>query len=442
MTLHRALSDRRRYRRQIDRLHQRHLFSRELYELKQSEVSLARVVHKRRKVSRILARTVARGTYRFEPGTLRTIVVNDKEREVYAFRLTDLIVHGVVGDLVQERSAHLLSHCLYSYQKGRSWWTAVADFGRFIRAHRSERPDPRSRGLYVIRRDIDSYTDTIPLGRNSPAWRMLREVLGPGSPHDWRVVEQVVRPVMHTPPEGPISRFRGVPTGQPISVAMFNLYLAAFDREFDAIPGGFYARYSDDILFAHPDPDIVRTARGRMDALLPDLDLTFKSEKEQLLYFTGAGRRSEVWPEARGVTSVPFLGTSLWFNGTVSLSKNKARELLRDIEERAVRTAATLNGDQEVTGRVVAAVVNDVFRPRQSPFQQRSATLVRRAVTDRSQLRQLDYQIAKIVIGAVTGDRSVRAFRRVPYRKVREDWGLRSLVHERDRWGKGRAVEP
>ena len=63
-----------------------------------------------------------------------------------------------------------------------------------------------------------------------------------------------------------------------------------------------------------------------------------------------------------------------------------------------------------------------------------TASLLRCAVTDREQLAQLDYRLARLVVRVVTGDPRVRAFRRVPYRTVREDWGLRSLLHVRNSW--------
>ena len=56
------------------------------------------------------------------------------------------------------------------------------------------------------------------------------------------------------------TQYRGVPTGQPISCVLFNLYLSGLDAQLDRIPGAFYARYCDDIVFAHPDPDVVRAA--------------------------------------------------------------------------------------------------------------------------------------------------------------------------------------
>jgi hypothetical protein len=121
----------------------------------------------------------------------------------------------------------------------------------------------------------------------------------------------------------------------------------------------------------------------------------------------------------------------------VSLSSNKLRRLLRDTEARAIRTAASLpKDDRDERGRVVCAALNRALDPRPHPFQQASASVLRRAVTDRRQLRELDLLLARTAVGAVTGYAGARAFRSVSYRTVRTDWGLRSLLHERNRHGK------
>jgi hypothetical protein len=433
MTLHTCLSDPRRYGAQIDRLHRRYLFTRHLYELQQDDVSLAAVVQRRSQIARVLARTVARGDYEFEPGRMRKIRVHGKERIVFAFRLTDLIVHGVVADIVQEAMTPHLSSQLYSYRKGVSWWTGIADFAAYAREHRRARPDPHSRGLYILRRDVDSYTDTIRVDRASALWTMLRDVLGEASDQDWSVVTQVVRPVARRLGGSLACPLRGVPTGQPIASAMFNLYLNGLDHELAAVPGGFYARYSDDILFAHPDPDVARHADAVIDATLARLTLAVSEHKRRTIYLTGAGRASDAWPEAAGAPTVPFLGTSISATGTVALHPVKLRRLLRDVEDRARRAVTALgSSDPERAGRVVCATLNRALSPRPSPYQTPSTLLLRRVVTDRPQLREVDYLLARIVLRVVDGDGNVRAFRRIPYRKIRADWGLVSLLHARN----------
>lgn len=439
LSLHALLSDHRTYERQIDRLHRRYLLTRRIYELQQDDVSLATVALNRSKVARLLASTVAGGDYRLEAARMRTLRVDGKARTVFTYRLTDVIVHGAVGNILQEATAPQLSPQLYSYRTGMSWWTPIADFASYVRRHRQSRPDPRARHLYVLRRDIDSYTDSIPVGERSRIWPLVREALGGEiQPADWALVQKVIRPDVVRPGGGEACVWRGVPTGQPISCVLFNLYLSELDHELDGLPGAFYARYSDDILFAHPDADVAREVAARIDEHLGELGLRCNRPKSLDLYLTSAGRPSTRWPDARGTSSVPLLGTRVASDGTVSLGRAKTRALLRDVDRRAHRAATAVGrGDRDRLGKTVCAMINRVLGARSTPVQQRSAPLLRRAVTDRKQLEQLDYLIARIVLRTVTGRRSVQAFRQVPYRKMREDWGLVSVLDSRNRWGRG-----
>ena len=441
MNLHAALVDPRRYRGRIQRLHERHLYTSQSQTLKQEGVSLASLAFHQAKVARLLARAIARDEYRVGSARARTIVVEGKARVVFSYALTDLVVHGVVADALAEAIEPELSPRLYSYRKGVSWWRGVSRFAAYVRAHRRSRPDPRTRGLYVLRRDVEAYTDSIPVGPTSPLWPMLRRALdrsGAGAglgPTDWRLIERIVRAEAVAEDGASFTRYRGVPTGQPISCVLFNFYLAGFDREFDAIPDGFYARYCDDILFAHPDPEVVRDVDDRMRAGLARLALTMKEQKSRSLYLTGAGRASALAPEFRGTTAVSFLGCLVTGTGTVALGRAKRRRLLTDLGDRVARTATVLRGAERHTlGRAVCAVINRTLESRPSPSQQASAVLLRRAVTDRPHLRQLDYMIARIVLRAVVGESSASAFRRLPYRVIRRNWRLISLLHARNRW--------
>lgn len=445
LNLDEALGDRRRYERQIDRLHSKHLLTRQMYELQQDGVSLARVVQNRTRAARVLASTVARGRYLSAPAQLRTMSINGKMRTILAYRLTDLIVHGVVADVIEEAMRPILSPRLYSYRKGVSWWIAVQEFAAYVRAHRRSRPDPRTRGIHVIRRDIHAYADTIPVGPDSRIWRMLRDILRPSSssppivPSDWELVERVVRPELFV--DGERTRMvLGVATGQPIACALFNLYLCQLDSELDRVPGGFYGRYSDDILFAHPDPAVAQWADARIQEVVSGLQLELNTAKSRDLFLNAAGRPYEGTQGVLGSTVVPFLGTHVRADGTVSLSAEAMRDLLRDLSRRASRTARAMgDAEPERIGQTVCSVINRALDPNAPIFQQQwSAAVVRRAVTDRSQLAQIDYLIARIVIRAVTGEPGVRAFRRIPYSKLRQDWRLRSVVHARNRWARSR----
>ena len=52
-------------------------------------------------------------------------------------------------------------------------------------------------------------------------------------------------------------------------------------------------------------------------------------------------------------------------------------------------------------------------------------------VNDLKHLKELDLDVARILAEEMTGRKGPRVFRLVSYKKIRGDWGLRSLFHER-----------
>lgn len=437
-----VLGDHRIYTRRIDRMHEKALANGRLYDWEEDGVSLAQVLYNRRTVARLLARTVRRGEHAFQPGRLRTLA-DDKERTVVSFGLIDTIVHGAIGDAVEELVRPNLSSRVYSYRPGVSWSDAAFDFAAYLRDLRDRYPDPRDRHLYVVCRDIRSYVDSVPVDDRSPIWPMLARALdGNGAGHHpvddpWGLVAEAVRPEVRTEEGDLVRRSRGLPTGQPIACALMNLYASPLDRALDGVAGAFYARYSDDILFAHEEPDVVREADRRIDQVLARLGLEVKPAKSRDLYLTGAGRAPDGTDAFEGTTRVPYLGTMVFADGTIAMGKRKTRRFLGDIEDRAMRTAASVRGrDPDRVGPLVCDAINRAIDTEPTPFQSYDVPFLHRIATDRSHLAQLDHHLVRIAVHAATGCRDVRALRQYPPRTVREQWGLRSLVATRNAWGR------
>jgi hypothetical protein len=276
------------------------------------------------------------------------------------------------------------------------------------------------------------------VGDHSPLWGLLDEALGqrakvPASHQLWPLLEAMIRPAVMNAQGQLVSLRTGVPTGSPIQPVICNLYLTPLDRALEQLPGGFYSRYGDDFLFAHHDHRVARRAVEIIDREVDSLALTIKEEKRLNLYLTKPGRASTDWPETKPAPQLDYLGCRISFDGIIGLKKTKARDLLAGMRSRLASTSQIL-ADLSVKDRatVMCQVVNRMLDPL-DPLCHRAAQLLRHVVNDRQQLRHLDYLIALDLAQAISGVRGVRSFRRVRYRDLRERWGLRSLVVERNR---------
>lgn len=424
-----ALADDARYHRQIDRLASR-ARGRRLDHLLQEGVRFAQILEDRERVVTLLRRAMCDASFRPGLARLSRAAIGGKEREIARLGPLDLVAHGTIAEILAERLEARLSPQLYSYRRGRSTWNALRVLARFVRAHRRSRPDPRTRGLYVLRSDIKSYTDSIPLVDGAILWRELREALGAGEAH-FAMVRALMQPLLDRGEGTPASRDRGLLFGAPTTNVAGNLYLMPLDTALDALDGG-YARFGDDVLFAHADPAVVRRAKDTLETILAERGVEPNRKKLCVLHWNGAARRSLEWPEARGVSEVPFLGASLRFDGTIQLSPAKWSSMLQELRARIRRTARLLAEDKPAArARVLAEVVNASFDVR-SELALREATLVTDLVSDRAQLRQLDYWVARWIAEAASRKAGPRAFRTIPYYWLRTKAALTSRVVSRN----------
>ena len=289
------------------------------------------------------------------------------------------------------------------------------------------------RGLYVLRSDVQAYAPSIPLGRASLLWPELGEVCGldEASPH-WAMLHALVTQELLEADGAPRSREKGVLFGAPSSNALMNLYLMPLDAAFAEL-GGASARFGDDILFVHPDPAVVRRAKATLEEILASRGLAANPEKMRVLYWNGAARSSTEWAEALPVAAVSFLGASIGFDGTIGLTPAKWRALLRDLRARIMRTARLLEEvTPEARAKVLASMLDEAFDISSEtglPHKQMVSDLI----SDRSQLKQLDYLLALWIAEGATGKRGVRAFRQLSPEWLRREAGFTSRVVARNR---------
>jgi hypothetical protein len=425
------------YATQIEKLRKKQRQAHRQDDNSQQRAALSAISIHRRSFSRVLTRTIQRGEYVFSPMEERIVRIGDKDRSLYRSSISDKIVLAALAEITVELIAPYLSPSVYSYQKGKSSLTALNHFASYLAHHKSSRPEPKDRGLYIIKRDISAYGESIPVTDDSPLWEILQDALVnrggvPNADPFLSLLKSAIRPQV-VKVSGKVTELDvGVPTGSSIQPAICNLYLTPLDRTLDTIPGSFFARYGDDFLFAHPEAAVARKAAFRIDEIAQKLRLEIKDEKKQNCYFTNPGRPSVDWPETTNSSFIEYLGCRISFSGIIGLKTEKAHRLLRDLRTRMRTMRNLLDGSSvDTLAPVLCAVVNAAMDPHESLCHPTSS-LLRYIVNDRAQLKHLDYLIALSLAETLSGKQGVRAFRTIPYKKLRRTWNLHSLVVARN----------
>jgi hypothetical protein len=397
-------------------------------------------------VARMLAAEVRSGRYEFAPLVPHAAMLNGKPRTIYRIDPLDAVVLGVLTRVLAAAIEPQLGDALHSYRKGRSQWSACRALLRYLREHARRRSDPRTRGVFVLRRDVRRYDENIPVGDDSALWTTLQRLLGDarlgigaGIDEVHAFVRRAFRPLVARPDGEPRRLERGVPTGLPTQTIACNTYLLPLDEQLHEL-GGFYARYGDDILFAHPERSVAEEAARRLEAGVSALDLTFNAQKSQAFWLTSPGRAH---PDAHGfapAARLPYLGLDVGFDGA-RLRADKRRALWLSLRARIAQADRLFAALPEAErAQALCSVVATAFDPR-SPLCDRYASWLHFDVMSIGDLKQLDHQLALTIAERLAGQRGVRAFRRFPPALLYREHGLPSLVRAFTRArGAGRAA--
>lgn len=400
------------------------------------ELTIWEVAVERNRFAAALCREVKRGRYSFEPAQTAMVRFDGREREVFRSTVLDAVTERVVGRWLQAAIEPSLSDALWSYRTGRSSIGALAAYGEFVRSHVRSKTDPKERGLFVLRRDVASYGNSIPNGDDSRLWSLLEEHMpSAGREAGMKLLRQLVRRRYFDAEGQEVTLEAGSPTGSPVQPPINNLYLTPLDTALQTLPG-HYARFGDDILFATGDRAVAHEARAMADATIAELGLTWSAKKTRDLYFNGAGRdddagrSNDTAPPFVGTSSTELLGYEVTFRGTIRLPRRKLRALL-DTVRRRLRRAARMNMGRspEQLARELVGVVRATLDRRHSLRADGMEALYH--VDDRDQLEQVDHIVRLAVAQLSSGHKGPRAFREFTPRRLRE-MGLPSMVRARN----------
>jgi hypothetical protein len=399
------------------------------HERDDGEPSAGFVAHHARETARRLAAEVGAGAYAFSPLTPRRAVLGGKERTLYRAGALDSIVHAALARVLQAQIEPGLGDEVHSYRSGRSQWSACRALCAYLHEHARARVDPRTRGVFVVRRDIERYGESIRVDAGSPLWPLLDAGLDAeraGYRGDLRAfVRAALRPPVRSATLAPLAV--GIPTGLPTQPVVANLYLVALDSALAAWPGGFYARYGDDLLFAHPDRDAAEKAAQRIDEQLAQLGLALNASKSRALWLTRTGGPHPRAPTCDAAQRVPYLGFDVGFEGA-RLRADKRRALWLSLRARLDNTSRLLARADERTRADALCAAARAALDRRSALADRYAGWLDVEIVSLEDLKQLDHMLALAVAERVSSQRGVRAFRACPPARLYREHGLPSLV--------------
>jgi len=428
------LHDPMRYEHQIDRI-----FSKmkslhgvgALFETKQESVPFFSFGYDRRNLAKILATSVKKEEYFLSTHSQYVIRVKNKERIIFKFTLTDKIVVGVLASVLTDILQPFVSDNVYSYRKKTMPKHQVIALADYIKEQRHVKYE---KGLYFLQTDIKSFSDEIWISESSPFWDQLRDnfhTLGiRPSGYQWRLIQAAIRPE-YTDINGALQMsIRGIPTGSPITPLLYNHYPARVDHMFTHLPSMFYARYSDDIIICDPSESKVLLARESVMENMKTLGLGLSDKKTLAYYLNPAGLKGQN-PKWEGANRLEILGYSVNACGDFTISRARQKKLLHQIRARIANSLALVQDESlDQRGLTVCFVVNKFYTD--SSMGNNPVIFAVKNSTDRKQLGHLDYLIALYIAECLSGVRGTRAFRTIPYKMIREEWGLMSLVRMRD----------
>ena len=385
-----------------------------------------------KKILKNIINKILAGQYTTQPALLKTALIEGKKRKIYYLAPQDDFLGFVLQKAFSDVSDIIFHPNLYSYQKGISKIRPVQKFCSYIKHHIKTHPDIKTRGLYVLRRDIKSYGENIPVQPSSQLWKNLEDVFSMGFKRDEffepikKLLFLLANPVVITESNETYSNLYGIADGSSISSILLNIYLSKIDKELSAIYGGFYARYGDDMIFAHNDHERIKRAEERFETITNELGLSFNPKKSMNQYFNGAGRKAldESFLPAQKIN---YLGNTINFKGNIEIRNDKLNSFLRELKLRVGSTNKVLSADKENKLNICAHLLNDLLNPSNSKYSKYYSEL--KTLNSRSQIKEIDYKIRLMILKEINGSNSVRLLRKYSFKKLINSNGIQSFKY-------------
>lgn len=397
-----------------------------LFELRQNDIPLFNFNFDIYYLAKALSTDIRKERYQLSMPKQRMVNTKTKQRLIYDYNLTDKIVIASISQLLNELLESIISDRSYAFRVGSNPLMVVKTLSNYILHYRKKHTD----NLYLFKTDFVAYSDSICIGPKSVLWDYIAELFQAHhiipSPYQLKLITQIIRPEHYNLDNRLQTNVYGAPTGTAIISFVNNLYAFKIDKLFDNQPDLFYARYCDDIVLLHPDKEKLLAYIDRFNNEIEKIQLKTNSRKNILACFSRSGAAYDD-QRFQSLNYIDYLGFRLSSHGLFCLSKPRQRKFLRLMVQRINDILKTLPHQSiDEAGSIICHALNDYMINK--VIGEQSARALISESSDHGQLKQLDYQLALNVAKALTRINSVKAFRVISYKKIRETYGLKSIL--------------
>ena len=365
-------------------------------------------------------KAIHHGDYEPFPAIL-TKIFADKERPYMRPAWIDRWILAHLGRLYGELSEPRLHSRVFSYRRGVGQHTVLRELSSYVALKKS---------TYVVRGDISEFGETLD---HEAVSHDFHETVEPGS-CGRKLFQSLCRYPFTL--EGRLANLiRGLPMGSHLQLVAENLYLRSLDERLSHFRDGFYARFGDDIIAAHPELEVAiemeRITREAVAARGLRLNLK-KTERLKLCAPSDSCRLIVDVGHMDYRFSTRYLGRDVTHDGRLLLPLEKYRAL--DTFFSSQLNSITKKLPEELTLDQRARRLCQALRSLLGAVENNSLLGIRALVTeitDARQLAQLDRRLSELVVSRVF-NRPFRKsfFRDFPPQRLRE-FGLESLTHLR-----------
>ncbi len=281
-------------------------------------------------VYQALKKEIINETYKAHYSQLKTVTI-DKKRTLYQLYITDRIVETLLGNYLYFKLKDHFPDNLFSYQKGKTYNSAVKAYAIYIKNH-------SNKNIYSCKRDIKGYFKNI---NQDALISKLKNHIKDESNFFWDLIYSFIHiqyKDLGTDQYGELSS--GVPTGISLSNVLANIFLFELDHTYNNKKDVFYSRYGDDILIATNDYNQIEKEIEHSSKIIKKNQLEFKESKTKKVVFLSNPKESGLNGDYCNTSSIDYLGFQIDRDGNIFISV-KREQRLKKVVRKTVKNALT-----------------------------------------------------------------------------------------------------